>query len=210
MATEQLVTSRVDEREWVRLQEELAYAFAKPLKMSRWQYLDTLPNYTLQPEEYRGRFDILVLLQPPKPEKGLSLKKIFDIVGLSCSSEVLKMRDWQGDKGGFKTPDIPYASYLEDGARNLNIAPSVVRENLAEDARGGTGLDGVFLYFADRGVLRRHYLNLPGSQVGSDGAPYLYLWSGEPRFGCHWVDDASPRCGSVVAGRKIVTRNLAT
>ena len=206
MVTEQLIVPRADEREWVRLQEELAHNFAKPLKMSRWQYLDTLPNFTLQPIEYQGRFDILGLVQPPQPEKGLSFKKILDIVGLSYNPAVLKMQDWQGDKGRFRTPAIAYAIWLEDGSRNLNVKPAVVRENLLEDERGGTGLDGVFLYVADRGLLRRHYLDLPGSQVGAVRVPCLALWSDEPGLSYALVDGAAPDFGSVVAGRKIVTK----
>lgn len=204
MVTEQMIVSRVDEGEWVRQSEDLAYYFAKPLKKSRWEYLDTLPNFTPQPAEYPGRFDILVLAQPPKPE--LPLKKILDIVGLSYGSEVLQMKDWENDKGGFKTPSVPYATWLEDGTRNLNVKPQVVRENLLADERGGTGLDGVFLYVTDRGALRRHYVDLPGSQVGVDGAPSLVLWRDGPELDYGWVDFAFPLFGSVVAGRNIVTR----
>lgn len=207
MAKEQLITPRVDETEWVRQQEELASLFAKQLKMSRWQYLDTLPIFTPQPEEYRGRkeqFDTVVLVQPPTQK--LSLRRILEISGLSYDPGVLKMEDWQGDKGGFKTPSVAYATWLSDGSNNLNVAPSVVRTNLAEDVRGGTGLDGVFLYVADRGVLRHHFLDLPGSQVGAGSVPYLRLWSGEPRLDCDWVGHADPYGGSVVVGRKIVTK----
>lgn len=206
MAIEQLITPRVDEREWVRLQEELAYLFAKSLRMPRWQYVDNLPIYTPQPVEYRDRFDTLVLIQPPQPEKGLPFKKILDILGLSCDPEVLKMEDWQGDRGKFRTPAIAYATWLEDGSRNVNVKPAVVRENLSADERGGTGFDGVFLYVADRGVLRRHYLDLPGSQVGAGNAPCLGLWGDGPEFNYGWVGYAGPSYGSVVAGRKIVTK----
>lgn len=201
---EQLIVPRVDEREWVRLQEDLAYNFARPLKMSRWQYLDTLPDYVPQPAEYKGRFDNLALVQPPK--LGLPFKKILDIVGLSFNPEVLKAEDWGGDKEGFRTPTVAYATWVDDGGNNLNIAPSVVRTNLTKDARGGTSLDGVFLYIADRGVLRRHYLDLPGSEMGSGRAPSLRLWHGAPRLYVYWVVVAGPYYGSVVAGRKIVTR----
>lgn len=213
MITEQLVVSRVDEREWIRQSEDLAYYFAKPLEMSRRQYLDTLPNFTPKPAKYAVRSDTaepkdtLVLVQPPQPEKGLPLTRILDIVGLSYfNPEVLKMEDWQDDKRGFKTPSVPYATWLEDGTRNLKVSPQAVRENLLDDERGGTGIDGVFLYVTDRGTLRRHYINLPGSQVGSDGVPDLLLCFGGPGFDRGWVGRVDLNCGSVVAGRKIVTR----
>ena len=207
MTREHFVVPRVDEREWVRQQEELAFLFARPLGMSRWRYVDTTPDYTRQPEGYKGEYNDLVLVQPPTPK--LPFRRILEITGLSFDTDVLKMRDWSDDKGNFRTPSIVYATWVDDGGRNIGIAPSVVRNNLAEGARVGTGLDGVFLYVADRGVLRRHYLDLPGSEVGSDSAPSLHLWPGGPRFHCDWVDRAFSHCGSVVAGRKIVTRDLA-
>lgn len=206
---EQLSAPRVDEREWVRQQEELAYLLAKRLNMSRWQYVDTLPIFTPQPAEYQGRFDNVVVVQPPKPEKELSLKTILKIVGLSYNSGVLNMRDWRGDKGGFRIPVVPYATWLEDGERNLGVRPSVVRDSLSKDARGGTGLDGVFLYVADRGVLRRHYLVFPGSEEGAGRAPVLRLWDDGPRLVHRWVGHTVPGGGSVVAGRKIVLGKLA-
>lgn len=118
------------------------------------------------------------------------------------------MKDWQGDRGRFRTPNIPYATYLEDGTRNLGVKQSIVRENLLEDERGGTGLDGIFLWVSDRGVLRRHYLDLPGSEVGSGSAPYVGLWFDEPRLYYGWIGDAYPDSGSVVAGDKVITRDL--
>lgn len=207
MIGEQLnVQSRVGERDWVKQAEDLAYYFARPLNMSRWQYLDTLPEYTPQPAEYQGKFDTLVLVQPPKPE--LPLKRILDIVRLHYNPNVLKMEDWKGDRGGFKTPDVPYATWLDDGTKRLNIKPSVAREGLLEDERAGTGLDGIFLWLSDRGVVRRHFLDLSGSEVDFSYTPYLFLWFIGPNLDYDWAGDANSNFGSVVAGRKIVTREL--
>lgn len=205
---EQLSAPRVDEREWVRLQEELAYLFAKILGQSRWQYLDTLPIYTPQPVEYQG-YDNLVLVQPPQPERGLSLEQILDRVGLSYSRGVLKMRDWRYDKGRFETPVVPYATWLEDGERNLEVALTDVRASLPKNARGGTGLEGIFLYAADRGILRRHFPECPGSAVGPFYAPSLCLEGDRPKFDSRYFSWASPNYGAVVAGRKIVLGKLA-
>ena len=195
---------RVDERDWVKQSEDLAYYFAQPLKMSRWQYLDTLPEYTPQPEEYQGRFDTLVIVQPPKPE--LPLKKILDIVRLHYNPDVLKMEDWKGDREEFRTPDVPYATWLDDGSKKINIKPLQVREGLLDDERAGTGLDGIFLWLSDRGVVRRHFLDLPGSQVNFRYTPYIFLWFIGPNLDYDWAGYANSRFGSVVAGRKIVTR----
>lgn len=208
------------EREWVRLSEELAFLFAKPLGKTRWEYLDQcLPACTPQLDAYRGAFDRLVLVQLPLPEQNLPLKRILEIVGISdYNTDVLKMEDWKGHKGKFKTP-VPgsawsYATYVEDEERRgqsdrLGVAPLVVRENLTAAARGGTGLDGIFLYVSDRGTLRRHYFDLPGSECGSGYAPCLGLWGAGPRLRLDRVDGAGSRCASVVAGDEVEIRYLA-
>lgn len=127
------------ERDWTKQSEDLAYSFAKPLGKSRWQYIDEcLPKYTPQSDSYRGSFDKLVLVQLPQPN--LPLKKILEIVGINdYNPDVLKMNDWAGHKGKFKTPVLgsawSYATYVEDEERRgqndrLGVAPLVVRENL--------------------------------------------------------------------------------
>lgn len=204
------------ERKWVRQAEDLAYYFAKPLGKTRWQYLDEcLPPYTTQPDSCRGNLDRLVLVQLPQPK--LPLKRILEIVGINdYDPGVLKMRDWRGHKGKFRTP-VPgsawsYATYVEEEEerrKRIGVAPAVVRENLTMGQRVGTGLDGVFLYVSDRGALTRHYFDLLGSEFGSDFAPSLILWHGGPRLDLGRGGHALPRCASVVAGDEVITRALA-
>lgn len=212
-----VIQPRLDhEREWVRQSEELAFLFAKTLGKTRWEYVDkVLPSYTPQKDSYRGQFDSLVLVALPQPN--LPLKRILQIVGIdNYNPDVLKeMNDWTGHKGKFKTPTnvYSYATYVEDEVKRserLGIAPIVIRDGLTSGQRAGTALDGVFLYVADRGLLRRQYLDLPGSEVGSDFAPYLSLWHGGPRFHLHRVVDTYPFYASVVAGDEVITRPLAT
>lgn len=216
MVEEQLIASRVGEREWGRQAEDLAYYFARPLGKTRWEYLDQcLPRHTTQPDSCRGKFDRLVLVQLPQPN--LLLERILKIVGINnYNPDVLNMRDWAGHRGNFRTP-VPgsawsYAAYVEEEKKRgerLGIAPAVVRENLTMGQRVGTGLDGVFLYVSDRGALTRYYFDLPGSEVGSDYAPFLNLWRGGPGLGLGGVDDAGPGYASVVAGDEVVIRQLA-
>lgn len=218
------VLPRLDHgRDWARQAEDLAYYFAKPLRQSRWQYLDTvLPPFTSQSDSYRGLYDRLVLVQLPQAD--LPLKTILDIVGINdYNPDVLRLRDWSRHKGKFKTPASAwsYATYVEDEdkrAERLGVAPAVTRENLTEGQRVVTHLDGIFLYVSDRGALTRHNFNLPGSEpdpnkgakVGSDYAPALDLGDDGPDLGLGHVGGALSRYASVVAGDKIVTRELAS
>ncbi len=196
--------------EWSRQADTLAYLFAKPLGVSRDQYIDGLPQFALQPETYKGRFDIPTLVPTPVPEKGLTARKMFELAGIKPYYDVDGMtKDWEKHPSGFVTPKAPYSTWLHDGTPNLNRKPEDVRSELPADARGGTLLDGLGLYLKDPKILEDHSLDLPGSQVGSGSAPFLYLWYGGPELLHAWVDDPDPGFGSVVGGNEIETGKLA-
>lgn len=204
------------EREFIRETEDLAYYFAKPLGLSRYEYIGThLPPFCLQPEQYRGRFDKLVIVQTPQKE--LPLHRILDIVGVKIRlPQILHQQDWQGDKGNFRTPVIPYVTYMDDGGGNLNKNSSDVRRQLLKDERGGTMLDGVFLYVFDRSILMsRHLPEMPGTQLDFDfGGMELvprFEYPGEDGAVIFFdsADGSRPNgiFGTIVAGREIAVRN---
>ena len=76
-----------------------------------------------------------------------------------------------------------------------------VREGLRDDERGGTIFDGIALYIVLPEILEDHFLDLPGTQVRFDEAPYLFDRDGQPRLYYRKVDGADSSYGSVVCGR---------
>lgn len=192
--------SRGDSKEWTRLADNLADCFADPLGISRAQYLDTLPSFTPEPETYVVKFDTLVLVQPPNLEKGLTPEKILEIIGLPYNHPYFE--DWKGAR--FRTPSVPYATWLNDGSRDLLRSARY----LSNDTRPGTAFDGAFLYFADKGlgISRSHYPYLPGSGGDDSHSAYMCRWSeGQWALDSGWFGD--PGYGVVTAGRQIVIRN---
>ncbi len=116
------------------------------------------------------------------------------------------MVDWPDDPKGYRTPDKPYVTWLQDGKKNLSQSVKTARNELDEDERGGTEFDGIALYIACPRVLEDHFLDLPGTSIGSDStAAWLYLLYGEVQLSHPWVNYADPRFGSVSCGREIRT-----
>lgn len=193
------------DKEWERQTDTLAYLFANELGQSRDEYIARIPRFTSQPS---GRLNIPVLVQTPTAK--LTLARMLDIAGIVYYGNLDMLKDWVGDPRNFRTPACSYATWLDDGNRNLDRSVQDVRDGLDVGERGGTVLDGVALYLKDRDILKLHFLDLPGSQIGSeigsDRSPYLSFWFNRPRLCGGWIDGVDPEFGSVVAGRNIVTR----
>jgi len=186
------------EAEWTRQAQNPAKLFAKELKFKTHDdYIATLPKFEPQPEEYRRRLDIPVIVETRIP-----LKRMLELAGIDSNFDVDSIGDWEKDN--FKTPEEPYTTYLNDGTNNLDRSTDAVRTSLRNDERGGTIFDGIALYLKDPEILKNHYLNLPGSRVGSNCAPWLSRWSvRRPKVAPLFIEIPFPSIGSVVAGRKI-------
>lgn len=170
--------------------------FHKELGMTERKYKDSFPQITPQPERFRGRFDIPILVEPRiSPE--IQCQKLGIIHFLSD----LPIKDWSGDIKGYKTPQIPYVTWMQDGTKNLGLSVAFVRKTLAEDARGATIYDGLALFAAHPNILKSRYIDLPGTQVGSAYAPFLHSWSGRPELRYGLVGYAHSNYGSASCGR---------
>lgn len=187
--------------EWQRDAQKLAGLFAKLEKKSEAEYMDSLPKPFSQQESYRGRFDISLIV--PVPTKNVPLKEMLEMAGISSYYDANLTKDWEGNS--YRTPDKPYFTWVSDGSSNLKKPVKDVRTSLASDSRGGTLFDGIGLIIKNVDILQHHFLDLPGSRVGSDCAPCLGLWGDGPGLDLRLVGHARPGFGSVVAGREIRT-----
>jgi len=196
----ELITPEL-QTEWERDAQKLADFFAKLERKSEAEYMDSLPKPFAQPESYRGRFDIPLIVTVPT--KDVPLAEMLKAGGISSYYDAGRTKDWEEDS--YQTPDRPYFTWVSDGGLNLNKSVEDVRTSLIHDSRGGTLLDGIGVVIKNPDILKHHFLDLPGSQVGSGFAPFLDRWSERPRLYRHFVDRADPSFGSVVAGREIRT-----
>lgn len=187
------------EEEWQRQAQELIkLGFNSELGLTERQYLESLPKFTPQPESFKGRLDTSVIV-----ETRISPKRQAELAGIQYFLDGLNKIDWNKNLKNYTTPEAPYAAWLEDGRNNLKKKPEDVRSSLKADEIGGTEFDGIALYISNPKILEHHFLDLPGTSVGSGSVAYLDLWGGRPRLSYFLVDGADdPRFGSVVRGRQ--------
>ncbi len=165
--------------------------------MTKKEYSLSLPSFTLQPVAYKNRFDIPLLV-----ERRIPVARQCELAGVTYFLGGLNVRDWSEDPQGYKTPEKPYVTWVQDGSANLDRSVENVRSRFVEDERGGTEFDGIALYIAHPEILENHYTDLPGTSVGPGGTPWVGLWDGEPKLDYDWVGAAAPGFGSVSCGRQ--------
>lgn len=183
--------------EWQRQTKRLIYlGFHRELGLSEEKYLSSLPKFESQPGAFRGRFNIPVLV-----ERRIAPQCQAKLAGLDYYLENLAVFDWKDDSKGYKTPDTPHATWMQDGKKNLKEDVSTVRENFASDERGATVYDGIALFIAHPEILKDHGIDLPGTSVESDRAPFLYQWYGGPKLSCDPIGYSHPGVGSASCGR---------
>jgi len=186
------------EIEWNRQAQNLAGFFAKELKFKTPEgYITTLPKFEPQPENWKGRLDTPVIVETRiRPERQAQL------VGMYYFLIEGTKTDWNKEIKNYLIPNAPYAAWLEDGRNNRNRRPKDVRRNLKPDEIAGTELDGIALYISNPKILGYHFLDLPGTSIGSDHTAMLTVSSGKTVMSHSSTEEATPFFGSVIRGRQ--------
>lgn len=179
-----------------QIQGFIKFGFHTKLGKTEEEYAERFPEFTPEPKRYKEGLGIAPVLV----ETGISPKDQCELAGIEYVSGGLNRVDWNEARKNYVTPKAPYAAWLEDGRNNLNKKPTDVRKNLKADEFGGTELEGIALYISNPKILEHHFLDLPGTTVGSDGSACLFLWLGRPELSYDFADGASPGFGSVVRG----------
>lgn len=195
---EKLSTSENNlEAEWLKQAKKyIKLGFHKELDLSKEDYLNSLPKFEPQPENFKGRFDIPLIVETRIP-----IKRQCELVGIDYSLGSLPCVDWSGDTKDYKTPKKPYVTWMQDGTKNLDKSVEGVREEFTEDERGATVFDGLALYIARPKILEHHFIDLPGTKVGPRYAPFLGLWLGRPELDHRSVGSTYSRYFSSSCGR---------
>ncbi len=167
---------------------------------SKGKFKDSLLRLVrLQPEQFARRFDIPVI----PLGRIVPVKDLCNAAGVDYLLDGLEVKDWSDHPKGYQTPDLPYFTWMQDGAKNLDRKVEVVRKTFEVDERGATDFDGVPLHIFHPRIIEHHFMDHPGTSVGADSAPFLNLWYGQPRLYFNWVGNADPEWGSASCGRQI-------
>lgn len=197
------------EKEWLRQARRLmAFGFRKELRMTEKQYLDSLPKFTPQPENFKGRLDTPILVET---RIDISRQCMLARIHYPLNSEGIIRQDWIHDPQGYQTPNFPYVMWTDEGKRNMNRKVEDVRKELADDERGGTEFDGVALYLVKPDILERHSIYLPGTTIDDNFYPkkiedayfeFLGRNNYTPILDCRPTDLADPNFGVLICGRE--------
>lgn len=176
---------------------ELGFHKHGAVKMSRGNFKDALMKLVIpRPENYKGRLDTPLIVSGQIPAKDQC-----KLAGINYLLEKLRGSDWPNDPQNYRTPNGFYMTWVDEGKRFMDRKVKDVRKELLLDERGGTEFDGVGLCVVKPQILQVRFLDLPGTAVGSDRAPGLFLWGGRPELFSSFVGFASPGSGSLVCGR---------
>ncbi len=179
------------EDEWQRQSHRFVdLGFHKELNLTEEKYFESLPEFTVQPESFKKGLKSPLLRETRIPiERKCQLTKVeYLLRGLSQS-------DWSNDPQKYKTPDLPYTIWTDEGARFVDMPVRDVRKELALDERGGTAADGIDLYIAKPSILKIRSLDFPGTSVGAYDAAYLDLWMDVPWLENRFVGDPAHKSG---------------
>ena len=174
------------------------------LKMTPEEYLQALPKFEPQPEEYRDRFNVPLLVETRIPwEKQAELAGV--VVSEYLRSNINETKPFD-DRS--QTPETPYTGWFNrwDERFTRRIAPLDARKQLTADEIGGGPHEGVAMQVAHPEITQSgKRFDLIGYNVESDRVPSLRHWYGAPRLHAFWGDDAYGRLRPLVRGSKIVT-----
>lgn len=168
-------------------------------------YLDSLPKFGPQPEAYKGRLDVPLLVETIPWERQAELAGI--TISDYLKSRINQTREWEGNR--FQTPEGPFTAWFNQWGQifTKKIRPSGARKQLASDLVGGSPFDGIAQEIHHPEVtVSGKYFDLIGYSVGSVSVPCLRRWNVRPRLHAHWGYDAHPYFRPLVHGSEIVTR----
>lgn len=170
-------------------------------------FLDCLPKFEPQPQEYKGRFDIpLIVIGKKIPWERQAQRAVISISDY-LRERIAQTVEWEDNQS--KTPDvIAYAGWFNSWGQRFTekISPFDARGHLKQDEVGGGLNEGIAMQVHYPEFARDNkYFDLIGYNVGSGYVPYLRDWYGRPRLGARWSDDADSSFRPLVRGSKIVT-----
>lgn len=174
------------------------------VKISSGKFKDSMPRFSPQPETYRGRLDLPLLVVtsiPWQEEAQLADIAVSDYLK-SMASETQPFNEQS------QTPNNPYTGWFNSWGQRFTkkIAPFEARKELAADEIGAGPHEGIAIQLTHPEFTKNEkYFDLIGFAVESGHVLYLDDWRGRPGLDAPWGDYAHDRFRPLVRGSEIVT-----
>ncbi len=159
-------------------------------------YRQLWPKTVVQPLEYAGRFDAVLLVDTTiKASELVSRGNIYTYVQPSACTDLVKA-----------PTALRYIAFVQLGQKNLGRTVEDCAKTFAPDEVGLTTVEGLHLPVQHKAYLRQYAIDLAGSRYVSVDAPYVYWFvSGRPFFFACDVRLSHPSYGSASRGSAIIT-----
>lgn len=164
------------------------------LGVSEGEYRASIPAILPQPEAYRGRFDVPVVVDPR-----IDLKAQLAAVGV---------REYVNTFNVVNTVDAPVSPYImwtHDGQNYRGQLVHRVLNQLALDEVPATLQEVTALYLQDPKLFEDYGIIAAGSRYEDVSVPFLRTSNDTPRVDVILVDNIYPSWGSLSRGNKINT-----
>lgn len=184
----------IDISDKVELLIQAGYHEAAGLSASVYRRL--WPKTVVQPPEYAGRFDEVLLV-----DRAIAITKL-----VRCGNIYL----WVDPSACYDLAPMPtasrYIAFIQLGRKNLGLTVENCSKTFAPDEVGLTTVEGLYLPVQHKAYLRQYAVDLAGSRCDSVFAPCVYWFSlDQPHFCAYGVRSSNPRYGSASRGSAVIT-----
>lgn len=209
---ERIVTEQVKRFIALGFHREVYPDLSKAEAKAKYQADFVLPKQAVQPPEYRGRFDEVLVVEPrislTRKHKLAGRIKELDLVPVAKKWTTSQVADWINTETiQDLTPhptDIQYLVFTHDGQRYCPLTVEQAIGQFASDEVGSPQLEmiGLFLqkpiFFDGRGI------DAAGSRNKFGSVPYLDTFNGRPEVGAHSAGNQNQDWGALSRGKEII------
>ena len=170
----------------------ISLGFNREIGKSEQGYLSSMPEFTMQPEIYKGRFDIPLLIDPR-----VSLKTQIRLAGVNPSIQVEKIQDIM------IVPQEPYAIWTHDANRYRKFSVKEALTKFAPDEAPSPQIEVTALFIQYPDIFKDHGVDASGSIYGTDNIPCIDTFFGRPELSHGVYDHPDSRWGTLSRGKQI-------
>lgn len=179
--------------EWERQVGRLIeLGYHRELRKSEATYRNQMPAFAPQPESYKGRFDIPLLVDPR-----LSLKTQIRLAGINPSIQLEKIADIM------IVPTEPYSIWTHDGNRYRQFSVKNAISKFLSDEAPSPQVEVMSLFIQHTEIFKDHGVDATGSIYGKDNIPCIDTFFGRPELSHGVYDHPDSRWGTLSRGKSI-------
>lgn len=167
------------------------------------KYRKLWPKTVVQPAEYAGRFDHVLLVDTTVALAAMVEKGNVYVYTDPASCEDIVPAPMKEE--GTPTPLTRYIAFFQDGTKNKGRTVEDCRTTFAKDEIGLVTREGLYLPIQHESILRDHGVDLSGSRRGGCLAPFV-VWfvSVRPEFHVHDIQRTDTDCSSASRGSVVI------